>query len=71
MSIKIKSVVLRDCCQPQDIKPYNGMQYKNINEFVFPTIGYFCCHCGQLFQKEDEIPEYELIPWMRYSKHES
>ena len=37
--MKIKETIERDCCQPQDLRPYKGVG----------TAKAFCQHCGQLW----------------------
>jgi len=40
--VKIRQTVERDCCEPQDIKPYRGETESHSSV----TYG-FCTHCGQ------------------------
>lgn len=42
----------RECCMPEDLKPYNGTQ----NAFEEIKSPKFCVHCGQIWGlvREDE-----------------
>lgn len=47
--MKIKITEERDCCQSQDLLPYNGRKNNADDHFLF------CKHCGQIWLKTKEM----------------
>jgi len=49
--MKITETVDRECCQRQDMKPYNGKIGAEVKRFR-PR---FCVHCGQVWIVDSEM----------------
>ena len=49
--MEITETITRECCQQNDLMPYNGVDKTKFN---FPK---FCKYCGQLFQLEVEFDD--------------
>ena len=60
--MKITETIERECCQPQDMRPYKGdCTDKNWMRNIKPL---FCIHCGQIWERvKDAYGDTEFIKY--------